>query len=154
MKKSAGLLMHKTENNTFYYFLVHPGGPFWKNKDAGAWSIPKGEIEDCEKDELSAAIREMKEETGITAKEPFTDLGEIKQKSGKIVHAWAFHGDFSGLLLCQSMVEMEFPPKSGKKVKFPEVDRADMFTKEEAKIKINPAQFEFIERLEKIIKKS
>ena len=143
--------MYKIENNVVYYFLVHPGGPFWKNKDAGAWSIPKGEIEDHENNELETAIREMKEETGITAKEPFIDLGEIKQKSGKIVHCWAFQGDFSGLFLCQSMVEMEFPPESGKKIKFPEVDKAEMFAKEEAKNKILPAQYEFIERLEKIL---
>lgn len=153
-KKSAGLLMYQIEKGIFYYFLVHPGGPFWKNKDVGSWSIPKGEIEEHEKqNELQTAIREMKEETGIQAKEPFLDLGEIKQKSGKIVHAWAFPGSFSGLLMCQSMVEMEFPPKSGRKIKFPEVDKADMFSLEEAKVKINPAQFELIERFERIVKK-
>lgn len=147
--------MYKKENNIFYYFLVHPGGPFWKNKDKEAWSIPKGEIEEEEKNnELAVAIREMKEETGIEAKSPFIDLGKIKQKSGKIVHAWAFQGNFSGILTKQQWIEVEFPPKSGKKIKIPEVDKADMFTREEAKIKMNQAQFEFIERLEKILKEN
>jgi len=154
LKKSAGLLMYKKENSLTRYFLVHPGGPFWKDKDKGAWGIPKGEIEENEKDnELATAIREVWEETGIQAKEPFIDLGEIKQKSGKIVHAWAFEGDFSGIFLRQDFIEIEYPPKSKKMIKIPEVDKGDMFTKEEAKEKMNPAQFEFIDRLEKILEK-
>jgi predicted NUDIX family NTP pyrophosphohydrolase len=151
-KKSAGLLMYKKENNIIYYFIVHPGGPFWKDKDEHAWSIPKGEIEEAEKNnELDTAIRETWEETGIQAEPPFIDLGEIRQKSGKVVHAWAFEGDFSGIFARQHFIEIEYPIKSGKKIKIPEVDRGDMFKKQACKEKLNPAQFEFIERLEKLL---
>lgn len=148
-KISAGLLMYKFDKEKrLRVFLVHPGGPFWKGKDVGAWSIPKGEIdEEDEKDLLETAKRELKEETGINApndREKYFNLGEIKQKSGKLVYAWAFEGDWHGLLMCQSFVEIEF---NGKKMKFPEVDRADFFTVDKAKEKINPAQFELIERL-------
>lgn len=152
-KTSAGFLMYKRENNILYYFLVHPGGPFWKDRDGGAWGIPKGEVEEGE-DMLETAIRELWEEVGIHAKGPFIPLGEIKQKSGKIVHCWAFEGDFSGIFMHQDFIEIEYPPKSGKKIKIPEVDKAEMFTKQEAKEKINPAQFDFIERLEKILEKN
>lgn len=136
-------------------FLVHPGGPFWKDKDIGAWSIPKGEVDEADgKDLLETAKREFKEETGINAPkedEKYFDLEEIRQKSGKIVHAWAFEGDRHGLLMCQSFVEIEWPYKSGKKIKIPEVDRAEFFTVEKAKEKINPAQFELVERLIKSV---
>ncbi len=132
-------------------FLVHPGGPFWKDKDIGAWSIPKGEIDGEDgKDLLETAKREFREETGIIPPkedEKYFYLGEIEQKNKKIVHAWAFEGDWSGLLMCQSFVEIEWPYKSGKKIKIPEVDRAEFFTIEKTKEKINPAQFELIERL-------
>ena len=150
MKESAGLLMYKIEKNILKVFLVHPGGPFWKNREEGAWSIPKGEIEDGE-DLLETAKREFKEEVGFDAKEEFISLGEIQQKAGKIVHAWAFEGDWSGLLMCQSYVEIEWPLRSGKKIKIPEVDKARFFSIEDAKKKINQAQKELIERLEEYL---
>ncbi len=127
-------------------FLVHPGGPFWKNNQV-CWSIPKGEVEEGE-DLLETAKREFKEETGVKAEGSFIPLGQVKQKSGKLVHAWAFEGDWSGLLMCQSYVTIEWPYKSGKFIKIPEVDKASFFPIEEAKKKILPAQVEFIERLE------
>lgn len=150
-KTSAGLLMYRIKNNQFEVFLAHPGGPFWKNKDV--WGIPKGELEDGEhEDMLKAAIREFKEETGIEPKEPFIPLGEIRQASGKIVHCWAFEGDWSGLLLGSSYVNLEYPTKSGKFIKFPEIDKADFFTIEKAKKKINKSQFALIDRLQEYLK--
>ncbi|MDP1696066.1 MAG: NUDIX domain-containing protein [archaeon] len=150
-KVSAGLLMYKIRNNQLEFFLAHPGGPFWKNKDDGTWGIPKGEIHDSE-EPLEAAKREFKEETGITPKEPFISLGEITQKSGKVVHAWAFEGDWSGLLMGSSYVTMEYPAKSGKTIKFPEIDKAGFFTLEKAKKIINPAQYELLLRLKDYLK--
>ena len=151
-KISAGLLMYKFDKEKkLRVFLVHPGGPFWKDKDSGAWSIPKGEVDDNDgKDLLETAKREFREETGIVSpkeNEKYFYLGEIEQKNKKIVHAWAFEGDWSGLLMCQSFVEIEWPYKSGKIIKISEVDKADFFTAEKAKEKINPAQFAFIEKL-------
>ncbi|GIU68153.1 MAG: NTP pyrophosphohydrolase [Candidatus Pacearchaeota archaeon] len=148
-KISAGLLMYRTKK-TLEVFLVHPGGPFWKNKDEGAWSIPKGEVEKNESF-LEAAKREFFEETGIKPKEPFLELGSIKQKSGKVVYACAFKGDFSGFLTRQNMIEIEYPPKSGKKIKIPEVDKASFFTLEEAKKKIIPSQVLFLDRLREVL---
>ena len=139
------------KENNLRVFLAHPGGPFWKDKDVGAWSIPKGEVEEGENDLLEVARREFREETGIIPpkeSEKYFDLGEIKQKSGKIVHAWAFEGDWQGLLMCQSFVEIDF---RGKKIKIPEVDKAGFFSVEDAQKKINPAQFELVERLVKKI---
>jgi predicted NUDIX family NTP pyrophosphohydrolase len=148
-KKSAGLLIYKfSKEGSLKFFIVHPGGPFWKAKDKGAWSIPKGEIEDGEDDLLEVAKRELKEETGIDApaeRERFLDLGEITQRSGKIVQAWAFEGDWNGLLFCSSYVEVLW---NNKKIKVPEVDKAGFFDSRITKEKINPAQVEFIERLE------
>ena len=134
------------ENNEMEVLLVHPGGPFWKNKDAGSWTIPKGEVSDGE-DELQAAIREFKEETGIKPEEPFFSLGEVKQKSGKIVKAWAFKGDCDPANIKSNTFSIEWPPKSGKMTEFPEIDRAEFFGIDEAVIKINPAQISFIEKL-------
>ncbi len=150
-KTSSGLLMYKIDDDILKIFLVHPGGPFWKDRDEGAWSIPKGEIEDGE-DLLETAKREFKEEVGIEAKGEFTPLGEITQRAGKIVHAWAFTGDWTDLLMCQSFVEIEWPAKSGKKIKFAEVDKAAFFPSSVAKKKINSAQIELIERLESFLK--
>ena len=148
-KTSAGLLMYRFRNENLEVFLVHPGGPFWKNKDEGAWSIPKGEVEEGE-DVLSAAKREFHEETGTDIlSEKFVPLGIVQLKSGKIVHAWAFEGDWSGLLMCQSFVEIEYPSHSGNFRKFPEVDKASFFSVSVARKKIHPAQRDFIDRLEK-----
>lgn len=158
-KISAGLLMYRIKNSELQVFLIHPGGPFWKNKDEGVWSIPKGELENNNMSLdslLNTAKREFKEETGINTpeeKERFIYLGEIKQKSGKIVHAWTFEGNWNGLLLCQSFVAIEWPYKSGKMIKVPEVDNASFFSIEKAKKKINTAQIGFIDRLERVLEK-
>jgi predicted NUDIX family NTP pyrophosphohydrolase len=130
--------------------LAHPGGPFWKNKDAGAWTIPKGEPADGE-DLLAAAIREFKEELGVDATGPFQSLGSITQKAGKVVHAWAFEGDLDPAEIQSNVFEMEWPPRSGRKIAFPEVDRAEFFSLEEARGKMNAAQVEFLGRLEKLL---
>jgi predicted NUDIX family NTP pyrophosphohydrolase len=149
-KFSAGLIMFQNGLSGYKYFLVHPGGPFWKNKELGAWSIPKGEFTPDE-DKLQTAIREFNEETGMNAIGEFIDLGSIKQKSGKTVFAWAFEGEFNGNFKCESMCDIEYPPKSGKIIQIPEVDKGNMFTRDEAEKLMNSAQFEFIERLEKIL---
>lgn len=150
-KQSAGLLMYKINDSVPYYFLVHPAGPFWKNKEYGSWSIPKGEFQEGD-DKFECAKREFLEETGITAEGPFIELGSIKQKGGKIVFAWAFKGDYSGNLNCTSFVEIEWPRNSGKLINIPEVDKGGLFLKEDAKKFINEMQYEFIERLEKQLK--
>jgi predicted NUDIX family NTP pyrophosphohydrolase len=155
-KISAGLLMYRLGAEGLEVFLVHPGGPFWKNKDLGAWSIPKGEA-DLGEDLLERARIEFDEEVGKkppTDTSVYLDLGEIKQKSGKTVHAWAFLGDWDGELRCRSFAEVEWPPQSGKMIQVPEVDRASFFPAALAKEKINPAQAALIERLEKLVKKA
>lgn len=126
--------------------LVHPGGPLWKSKDEGAWTIPKGEIKPDEP-LLEAACREFEEETGHRAQAPFLELGEIQQKSGKIVTAWAFEGDFDPAKMRSNTFEMEWPPHSGRKQSFPEMDKADFFTVAVAKVKINAAQSVLLDRL-------
>ena len=144
--------MYRIKNNNFEVFLVHPGGPYWKDKNEKTWNIPKGEVKEDE-DLFETAKREFEEETGIKIKrkkEDFTYIGEIKQKSGKIVHAWSFEGDWNGLLR-QNIITMEFPYKSGKMIKIPEVDKAGFFKEEDAKKKLNSEQFELVERLKKII---
>jgi len=132
-------------------FLVHPGGPFFKNKDLGAWSIPKGEFVDGE-EALVAAKREFEEETGQAIDGDFIELKPIRLKSGKTVHAWAIEGDINHETITSNLFEMEWPPKSGKKQSFPEIDRAGWFEVEEAKLKVNGAQVGFIEELTKIDK--
>jgi predicted NUDIX family NTP pyrophosphohydrolase len=129
--------------------LAHPGGPFWKNKDAGAWSIPKGEYEAPE-EPLAAALREWAEETGFAAQPPYVPLGEIRQKNGKHVMAWAFDGDCDPAQLVCNTFEMEWPPKSGRMQSFPEIDRVQWFGLDEAREKINPAQATFLDRLAKL----
>ncbi|MDD5700370.1 MAG: NUDIX domain-containing protein [Candidatus Nanoarchaeia archaeon] len=147
-KTSAGLLMYKTKPQ-LQVFLAHPGGPFFRNKDV--WGIPKGELNGGE-EPMEAAKREFREETGIEPKGPFISLGSIRQASGKIVHGWAFEGDWSGLLLGTSYVNLEYPAKSGKFVKFPEIDKASFFTIEKAKKKINKSQAELLKRLQDYLK--
>jgi predicted NUDIX family NTP pyrophosphohydrolase len=142
MKQSAGLLMYRLRNDNVEIFLVHPGGPFFKNKDEGVWSIPKGEPFGDEP-LLEAAKREFMEETGIRPEGPFTSLGSVKQKGGKIVHAWAFMKDDSNWVN-SNYFELEWPPKSGKKVSFPEVDKGGYLALKEAEIKIISAQREFL----------
>ena len=127
--------------------LVHPGGPFWARHDAGAWSIPKGEYSDGE-DPLDAARREFAEELGSPAPDGDpADLGEIRQKSGKIVHGWALAGDLDPVAIQSNTFTLEWPPRSGRMKEFPEVDRAEWFELEHARDKINPAQAAFLDRL-------
>jgi predicted NUDIX family NTP pyrophosphohydrolase len=145
-KLSAGILLFRKRGPTLQLFLVHPGGPFWRNKDAGAWSIPKGEYEDGE-DPLDAAKREFLEETGIDAHGEFLPLGEIKQPSGKVITTWALEGDCEPSAVRSNIFSMEWPPKSGRQQEFPEVDRADWFTVNEAKTRIAKGQIGFIDRV-------
>ncbi|HET9433453.1 MAG TPA: NUDIX domain-containing protein, partial [Chitinophagaceae bacterium] len=127
-------------------FLVHPGGPFWKNKDEGAWTIPKGEFEESE-DPLAAVIREFKEETGFCIKGAFKSLGPIQQKAGKVVHAWAVEGNIDEKKIKSNFFELEWPPRSGKKQFFPEVDKASWFSLSAAREKINLSQAQFLDQL-------
>jgi predicted NUDIX family NTP pyrophosphohydrolase len=145
-KKSAGLLIYRFREDKPEVFLVHPGGPFWKNKDAGAWSLPKGEYDD-EEDALETAIREVEEETGFRAEGNLIELTAIVQKGGKAVCAWAVEGNPDPSKLVSNTFEIEWPPSSGKKKLFPEVDRAAWFPPEEAVEKIIPAQGAFIREL-------
>jgi len=146
MKKSAGILLFRKLGRDCELFLVHPGGPFWKNKDEGAWSIPKGEFTE-EEDALAAAKREFKEETGVNCNGKFIKLASVKLKSGKIVYAWALEKDIDPAKIKSNLFEMEWPPKSGKWQSFPEIDRGAWFTPATAKQKINPAQATFIDEL-------
>lgn len=147
-KKSAGLLLYRRrEDSGIEVLLVHPGGPFWRNKDAGAWTIPKGEFDDKE-DPLEAAKREFKEEAGSEAPDgDYLPLRPIQQKNRKIVHAWAVEGDFDPATLKSNEFETEWPPKSGRTQKFPEVDRAEWFTAEAAKRKMLSGQQALVEEL-------
>ena len=146
-KKSAGILLYRIRNKLPEVFLVHPGGPFWANKDGGAWTIPKGEFDEDE-DPLDAAKREFKEETGTKISGEFIELNPIRQKSGKIVLAWAVEGDIEPTKIISNEFEMEWPPRSGKMKRFPEIDKASWFNLTEAKQKIIPAQSFLIEELE------
>lgn len=143
MKQSAGILLYKVVDDQPQFFLVHPGGPFWKNKDVGAWSIPKGEFDDDE-DPLEAAIREFEEETGMQPAGPFEMLHPVRLKSGKIVHGWACKGDVDPEGIISNTIAIEWPPKTGKTLIIPEVDKAAWFGTDEALLKINPAQAAFI----------
>jgi len=145
-KTSAGLLMYRVCGGELQFLLVHPGGPFWKNKDAGAWTIPKGEIEVGE-DALVAARREFREELGTEPNGPFRELTPVKQKAGKVVRAWAMEGELDTGQIRSSTFTMEWPPRSGQISEFPEVDRAEFFNLEEAIQKINPAQVPLLEEL-------
>lgn len=139
VKQSAGILPFRKFHNEAQFLLAHPGGPFWAKKDAGAWSIPKGLCDECE-DALAAAKRELKEETGIVATDDFLELGTFKQPGGKTILAWATEMDFDPANLRSNMFAMEWPPKSGRKTEFPEVDRAAWFSFEEALKKITKGQ--------------
>ncbi len=138
--------MYRMREGILEVLLVHLGGPFWAKKDAGAWFVPKGEVELGE-DELGAAKREFTEETGFDPGDELQPLGSVKHKSGKTVTAWAFEGDCDPATLKSNTFTMEWPPRSGKQKEFPEIDRADFFTVDVARDKIHPAEFEFVERL-------
>ncbi|MEO6328494.1 MAG: NUDIX domain-containing protein [Ginsengibacter sp.] len=146
-KKSAGILIYSYHNNLLQVLLVHPGGPFWAKKDLGAWSVPKGEIEEDE-NPLDAAKREVEEETGIKILGDFVELTPIKQKSGKMVYAWAIKNDLNAAEITSNTFETEWPPKSGIKKRFPEIDKAAWFNAEEAKKKIIEGQVPLIEELQ------
>jgi len=145
-KKSAGILLFRRVGHEIEVLLAHPGGPFWKNKDYGAWSIPKGEYADNE-DPLAAAKREFAEETGLTLSGDFIPLGEIRQPGGKAVMAWALEGDFDTATLRSNTFSMPWPPRSGKLREFPEIDRAAWFPLALARLKILQGQAEFLDRL-------
>jgi predicted NUDIX family NTP pyrophosphohydrolase len=146
-KTSAGLLMFRKKRGGMEVLLVHPGGPYFQNKDDGSWTIPKGEAAENE-DLLARARIEFEEELGIAASGDWLDLGSTKQKGGKTVYVWAFAGDLKDdFELASNTFEMEWPPRSGKMQSFPEVDRASFFAVEEARRKINVAQTAFLDRL-------
>ncbi len=151
---SAGLLMYCLKNLELKLFLVHPGGPFFTKKDEGYWGIPKG-LAEKDEDLFEAAKREFEEETGIVPEGKFIPLDSVIQKSGKKVYAWAYEvRDDSPIEITCNTFEIEWPPRSGEKQNFPEVDKGEFFTVEEVKEKINPAQIDFIDRLEKYLNSS
>ncbi len=146
-KTSAGLLMFRVrDKGRLEVLLVHPGGPFWAGKDKGAWFLPKGELKAGE-EPLAAAKREFTEETGLSPKEPLIPLGTVKHRGGKTVYAWAFESDCDPSSVKSNTFVLEWPPKSGQKREFPEIDRAQFFDLEEAKEKMHPAELDFLARL-------
>ncbi|HEX4931940.1 MAG TPA: NUDIX domain-containing protein [Gemmatimonadaceae bacterium] len=150
-RESAGLLLYKRTPAGLLVLLAHPGGPFWRGRDDGAWTIPKGEAAPGE-DLLDAARREFAEETGLTPVPPFVALGSVRQKSGKVVHAWAVEGDADPACLTSNVIAVEWPRGSGRHVDVPEVDRAEWFAPDVARRKLNPAQAAFVDRLEGALK--
>lgn len=142
-------MFRKTGHN-LELFLVHPGGPFWAKKDVGAWSIPKGLVDQNE-DEVAAAQREFTEETSLVASGPFIDLGMVRLKSGKLVHAWAFEGDCDSSKIRSNTFKIEWPPRSKQMKEFPEIDQARFFSVTEARQRINQSQVPFIDRLVQIV---
>ena len=148
-KKSAGLLLFRRREG-LEVLLVHPGGPLWAKKDEGAWSIPKGEI-DTNENPLAAARREFEEELGSSVSGDFVTLAPIRQASGKLVYAWAVEADFDTATFTSGTFSMEWPPRSGRQQEFPEVDRAEWFTIDEAKRKINKGQVPLLDECEQLI---
>jgi len=148
-RQSAGILLYRL-NPAPEVFLVHPGGPFWKNKNTGIWTIPKGEFTDDEP-ALNAAIREFREETGVLLKGDFAAPSPIRQAGGKRVYAWAIAGDLDPAKLISNTFDLEWPPRSGRMQAFPEVDKGAWYTLEEARALINPAQIAFLDELAAIL---
>jgi predicted NUDIX family NTP pyrophosphohydrolase len=148
-KRSAGLLMYRFRGGALEVLLVHPGGPYWAKKDAGAWFIPKGEVAPGE-DDAAAAIREFTEETGLKPRGPYIMLGSVRHKGGKVVTAWAFEGDCDPSTLTSNTFSIEWPPRTGRQCEFPEIDRADFFTVPAARQKMHPTELDFVARLESI----
>ena len=146
MKVSAGILLYRRSHGRLEVLLAHPGGPFWKRKDLGAWSIPKGECQDGE-DPMVAARREFEEETGLRLQGELTRLGEVKQAGGKVVRAWAVEGDCDPAAIHSNTFELEWPPKSGKLQQFPEIDRFEWFSLDDAREKLVKAQAALLDRL-------
>ena len=149
-KKSAGILMYRQQGSGLEVFLVHPGGPFWAQKDTGAWSIPKGEFAEGE-DPLQAAKREFEEETGLHAEGDFVALTPLRQPGGKLVYAWAVRGNCDAKSIKSNTFAMEWPPRSGTHEEFPEVDRADWFGIPQATEKLLPGQRGFLEELLRVV---
>jgi predicted NUDIX family NTP pyrophosphohydrolase len=149
-KQSAGIVLYRREPTGISVLLVHPGGPFWAKKDRGAWSIPKGEYAGSE-DPLAVAVREFEEETGARLTGEFRPLGEVRQAGGKRVTAWALEGDLDPAAIRSNTFELEWPPKSGRKQNFPEIDRAQWFSLDAAREKILASQRELIERLVRML---
>jgi predicted NUDIX family NTP pyrophosphohydrolase len=147
---SAGLLLYRRGGRGLEVLLAHPGGPFWRDRDAGAWTIPKGIVDDGEA-LLDAARREFMEETGIEPVGPFLPLGSIRQKGGKVVHAWAWEGDADAGAIVSNTARTEWPPGSGRWITYPEVDRCGWFDAAAARERMNPAQAELLGRLESIL---
>ncbi len=148
-RKSAGLLAYRRRGGRVEIFLIHPGGPYWARKDDGAWSIPKGEFTD--EDPLDAAKREFAEETGFEARGPYKALAPIRQPSGKLIHAWAFEGDYDPAAIRSNNFSMEWPPGSGMEREFPEADLAGWFSIEKAREKITRGQTGFIDEVERLV---
>ncbi|MGH9931301.1 MAG: NUDIX domain-containing protein [Pyrinomonadaceae bacterium] len=150
-KQSAGLLLYRLSSGKLEVLLVHPGGPFWKNKDDGSWTIPKGEFDENE-DPLTAAKREFEEETGTPAPSgEYIPLQPIKQRAGKMVHAWAIEAEFDSASLRSNTFSIEWPPKSGKQQEFPEIDRAAWMEPEMARRKILQAQVGLVEEVVRVV---
>lgn len=145
-KQSAGVLVFRRTAGFLEVFLAHPGGPVFRRRDAGAWTIPKGEIEPGE-EPLAAAQRELLEETGFRLAGPFLPLGSVKQKNGKVVHAWACEGLVDPTKLRSNKFSMQWPPRSGRFADYPELDRAEYYDVATARDKLNAAQYELVERL-------
>ena len=152
MKQSAGLLMFRRPGGILQVLLAHPGGPFWRTRDAGAWTIPKGEFADPER-AVDAAQREFAEETGFAVTPPLLSLGDVVQKSGKRVSAWAFEGECDPAQLRCNGFELEWPPGSGRTQRHPEIDRVAWFGLAEARRKLLPAQRAFLDRLEQMLER-
>jgi predicted NUDIX family NTP pyrophosphohydrolase len=150
-KESAGLLLFRRREGILEVLLGHPGGPFWATRDDGAWSIPKGGIHTGE-EPLATAIREFIEETGFQPCGPYLPLGEVIQRSGKLVHAWAFEGDCDPSRISSITTTTEWPPRSGRRIEIPEIDRIAFFTIADALRAINVAQAEFVRRLEAVLR--
>jgi len=152
-KLSAGILLFRGRGGALEVFLVHPGGPFWAKKDEGAWTVPKGEPEEGEA-LLDTALREFCEEVGFRPEGPYLELPPVKQAGGKVVHCWMAEGDCDPSSLTGHSFEMEWPPRSGKRQQFPEVDRAAWFTLQEARRRINKAQAAFLDRLQERLERA
>ena len=149
-KQSAGILVYKKVAGDIFVLLAHPGGPYWKNKDLGSWSIPKGEFTE-EEEAFDAALREFEEETGVKLQGDFAELEPVQLKSGKSVYAWLHERDLDARSLVSNTFDIEWPPKSGRRKSFPEIDRFEWFPIEEAKEKINSGQKGFITQLSSLI---
>jgi len=148
-RTSAGIVLYRQREDTVEVLLVHPGGPFFGHKDLGNWSIPKGEVDTTDADYLSAARREFLEEVGLAVPDgPLIDLGTIRQKSGKVVYAWAVEGDLDTASMSSNMIELEWPPFSGRMKTYPEIDRVEWFAPEEARRRVKQAQTTLLDRLD------